>query len=228
MATANASSASSCNLGGIMTLSSPIKSSTTGFGQSTLGGEHTETHTRAHIQREQRRRLQSGCVTVHGPPSRIRPNPPVTSNAVRSCSTRSSAPDGDASRRPADLPRNAASPPRQDRRYQPLAFTVQRCRVLSTPVTDRRTADRLPARLRPLVGASVHHAAGAFYSSAVSRLFNSDWIVFTNYIWTAGGARHFSRNIGKSGSLGGRGLCQNTINYDLSKLSKCLPQMCKL
>lgn len=42
MATANASSARSCNLGGIMTLSSPIKSSREGFGQSMLRGGHTE------------------------------------------------------------------------------------------------------------------------------------------------------------------------------------------
>lgn len=44
MATANASSASSCNLGGIMTLSNPIKSSGEGFGHSILGRDNTETN----------------------------------------------------------------------------------------------------------------------------------------------------------------------------------------
>ena len=56
MATANASSARSCNLGGIMTLSSPIKSSREGFGQSMLsGGDTANTHTHTHTHTQRRR-----------------------------------------------------------------------------------------------------------------------------------------------------------------------------
>lgn len=67
MATANASSASSCNLGGIMTRSSPIKSS-----RSKIWSVHARRRRhwkRTHTHTLGWRWLQSGWVSVHGPVS---------------------------------------------------------------------------------------------------------------------------------------------------------------
>lgn len=92
MATANASSARSCNLGGIMTLSSPIKSSREGFGQSMLSGGDTE-NTHIHTHSDDGDYKAAECLSMALSPSVCVDfsqcsNPLVTSNAMCSCSAR--------------------------------------------------------------------------------------------------------------------------------------------
>lgn len=158
MATANASSASSCNLGGIMTLSSPMNSSGPGLGQSMLGGGRTETHGHG------RRWARSGWWRrVALPP--LLPLM-VTWNTRRSYSAGSSAPHTNAARSPADdswtriCPSRTwtvgssgsglRQPPTPQPRFSPLLYRRQ------------------SLQLHPLAGEPVRHTVDAFYWSAVA------------------------------------------------------------